>query len=311
MRHRLHTVPVARHRVPVPSRRSGERRNWVGTVAMRQLRLLGLGALTAVVTLTLVTADTAAQAPAPPADQASCPTHTVRSGDWVDRIATEYGASVEDILRLNPAITAPDFLISAGDLLVLPERRLEPGSAATRNVTLPTVALPTEAVATGAETAGGPTGLAPCPTYTVRAGDWVHQIATDHGVSVGDVLRLNPAITVPDLLITPGQMIVLFESPAPDFGVRRDVTISVDSPGTDEFGAIGATSEGASVSRTKPADASVPVDDPAAGAATVGGPAGSGDDTVRLVIVAFALGLLLGVGGTWALVQRHRYTRLG
>ena len=48
-------------------------------------------------------------------------------------------------------------------------------------------------------------------TYTVQPGDWLQAIAEKHGVSLSDILRLNPEISRTTLLIFPDQVIVLSE----------------------------------------------------------------------------------------------------
>ena len=48
-------------------------------------------------------------------------TYVVQPGDWVARIADENGVTVEDIVRLNPGVTAPDYFIHSGQVLVLRE----------------------------------------------------------------------------------------------------------------------------------------------------------------------------------------------
>lgn len=57
--------------------------------------------------------------------QASADSYIVQPGDWVARIAEENGVTVADIVRLNPEVVAPDYLIHPGQVLVLREA-LEP-----------------------------------------------------------------------------------------------------------------------------------------------------------------------------------------
>ena len=48
-------------------------------------------------------------------------TYVVQAGDWVALIAEREGVTTADIVRLNPEVTAPDYLIVPGQVLVLRE----------------------------------------------------------------------------------------------------------------------------------------------------------------------------------------------
>ena len=172
---------------------------------MRQLPLVALVMLAAIDFLMLAPASTAAQTSTPPADPTPCRTYTVQPGDWVDRIASENGFSVADLLRVNPAIAAPALLIIPGQVILLPE----PSDAAPRDAEARAAA--TGAGEPAALQATGPNG---CRTYIVQPGDWVDRIAAEHDLSVQELLRANPAIQAPNFLITPGQTILLPPSAA-------------------------------------------------------------------------------------------------
>jgi len=59
---------------------------------------------------------------------------------------------------------------------------------------------------------------APTPTtYVIRAGDTLSKIATEHGLSLDQLLVANPDITDPNL-ITEGQQIII-PAPTPEPGV--------------------------------------------------------------------------------------------
>ena len=61
-----------------------------------------------------------AAAPAPAIDP-SAKTYVVQAGDYVKLIADRHGVAIADIVRLNPEVTAPGFLIHPGQVLVLRE----------------------------------------------------------------------------------------------------------------------------------------------------------------------------------------------
>ena len=65
---------------------------------------------------------TPAAAPAPAsAIDPSAKTYVVQAGDYVKLIADRHGVAIADIVRLNPEVTAPGFLIHPGQVLVLRE----------------------------------------------------------------------------------------------------------------------------------------------------------------------------------------------
>ncbi|NLC53348.1 MAG: LysM peptidoglycan-binding domain-containing protein [Firmicutes bacterium] len=98
-----------------------------------------------------------------------CPgaTYTVMQGDTLFQIAQRFGVTLEALLAVNPQITNPD-LIFPGQVICLP----------------PTTEPP----------AGCPTGL----TYMVAPGDTLFGIAQRLGVTVEEILFLNPQIIDPN-----------------------------------------------------------------------------------------------------------------
>lgn len=100
--------------------------------------------------------------------------YTVQKGDTLWDIAQKEKTTVEELLRLNPQIQIPS-RIYPGDILRLPERKEEPEKPENK-------------------------------TVVVKAGDTLSEIALRHGLSLSEILRLNPEITNPSL-IYPGQII--------------------------------------------------------------------------------------------------------
>ena len=96
-------------------------------------------------------------------------TYTVQSGDTLYAIAQRFGITVNEILESNPEITNPS-MIYPGQEIIIPVSGRE--------------------------------------IYMVRAGDTLYRIAQRYGVSVDQILRINPDITDPSE-IYPGQIIVI------------------------------------------------------------------------------------------------------
>jgi len=94
-------------------------------------------------------------------------TYTVQAGDTLYGIARRYGVTVNEILQRNPDITDPN-QIYPGQEIIIPAAAQE--------------------------------------TYTVRAGDTLYGIARRYGVTVNEILAINPQITNPSQ-IYPGQVI--------------------------------------------------------------------------------------------------------
>ena len=270
---------------------------------MRQLPLVALVMLAAIDFLMLAPASTAAQTSTPPADPTPCRTYTVQPGDWVDRIASENGFSVADLLRVNPAIAAPALLIIPGQVILLPE----PSDAAPRDAEARAAA--TGAGEPAALQATGPNG---CRTYIVQPGDWVDRIAAEHDLSVQELLRANPAIQAPNFLITPGQTILL--PPSAALELTPAATSRPSSPETAaRIAADEAVRNAVAATQRRPDSAASdepPRDEPSPHTPAGLESAGNGGDTVLVAAVAAAGGTLLGIIATWAAARRRRYVRL-
>ncbi|MBA2132357.1 LysM peptidoglycan-binding domain-containing protein [Capillibacterium thermochitinicola] len=109
----------------------------------------------------------------------SCPgaTYTVVPGDTLFQIAQRFGVTLEALLAVNPQIVNPD-LIFPGQVICLPP------------MTQPSPPCPT--------------GL----TYMVTPGETLFDIAQRLGVSVEELLFLNPQITDPNQL-QPGELLCI------------------------------------------------------------------------------------------------------
>ncbi|MBI5035393.1 MAG: LysM peptidoglycan-binding domain-containing protein [Chloroflexi bacterium] len=165
--------------------------------------------VTATITPTLVLTPTTPVAPAvtvtptqvvvaPPTPAVTTPpttspgTYTVQWGDWLSKIANQFGVTTQQLVAANPGIN-PNF-ISPGQVLNIPSST-SPGLTPVPPTIPPT---------------GHPS------TYTVQRGDWIYALARRFGVTVAALLAANPGIH-PNLLY-PGQVLSIPSgtTPQPD-----------------------------------------------------------------------------------------------
>lgn len=118
--------------------------------------------------------------PTPSAPASAPGTYTVQWGDWLNKIAQQFGVSTQAIVDANPGLN-PN-LIYPGQVLKIPAPGTTPPSSG--GVTPPT-------------TNPG--------TYTVQRGDWIYAIARRFGVTVPALLAANPGIN-PNFVF-PGQVL--------------------------------------------------------------------------------------------------------
>ncbi len=124
---------------------------------------------------------------ATPIAVASIPgTYTVQWGDWLNKIAAQFGVSTQAIIAANPGIN-PN-MIYPGQVLKIPSSSAPAPTNAPGGTTPTPTAAPT-----------GPT------TYTVQRGDWIYAIARKFGVSVAALQAANPGVN-PNFVF-PGQVL--------------------------------------------------------------------------------------------------------
>ncbi len=110
-------------------------------------------------------------------------TYTVQLGDWLIKIANQFGVTVDDLRRANPGIN-PD-LLTPGQVLRIPSSTA-PFPAQTPGAT-------------------GPTPVPGLPTtYTVQRGDWLFAIARRFGIGVTQLQAANPGV---GNYLIPGQVL--------------------------------------------------------------------------------------------------------
>ena len=115
----------------------------------------------------------------------TCPLGTlpynINEGDTILSIALRFGTSVESLLAANPDVDP--YNLQVGQRICISERFQEPPICPTRNF------------------------------YVVRRSDTIFAIASSFGVSVDEILRINPDINPRNL--APGQIICIPLAPSP------------------------------------------------------------------------------------------------
>lgn len=188
-------------------------------------------ALTAWITLVPAAAQEATPTPV---------TYVVQRGDTLGNIASRFGISVRDLMRVNNISNAE--LIYAGQTLIIPAPTSD---APTSTLTPGSTASPTSAPTLA------PTSLSPSPTaegttYVVQRGDTLARIAARFGSSVSAILRANN-LANPDVIYV-GQRLIIpagttanpatpaptdtFNAPDVPFGYGVEVFIAGTDPGT-------------------------------------------------------------------------------
>ncbi|EFM09322.1 Peptidoglycan-binding lysin domain protein [Paenibacillus curdlanolyticus YK9] len=102
--------------------------------------------------------------------------HIVKRGDTLYLIAQKYNVSVDEILKLNPSITNAD-VIDVGMKVKIPSHGGSGGSHA-----------------------GGGNGI--MHQHVVKQGDTLWKLSKAWGVSLNDLIKANPQLTNPNVLLT-------------------------------------------------------------------------------------------------------------
>lgn len=143
-------------------------------------------------------------APTSPAVPGQATTYTVQWGDWLNKIAGQFGVSTQAIIAANPGLNP---------------NRIYPGQVI--NIPGSTAAVPTATPGATPEATTTPGTGTPPPstgptTYTVQRGDWMYAIARKFGISVAALQAANPNIN-PNF-VYPGQVLNIPAPGAPDGG---------------------------------------------------------------------------------------------
>lgn len=119
-------------------------------------------------------------------------TYTVQWGDWLNKIAQQFGVTTQAIIAANPGLNPNR--IYPGQVLNIPAPGTTPATPAPESTPVP----------------GGTTPVPSTPpsapgTYTVQRGDWFYAIARKFGISVPALLAANPGVN-PNF-VYPGQVL--------------------------------------------------------------------------------------------------------
>lgn len=126
--------------------------------------------------------------PTPVPDQIE---YVVKAGDWIFKIAREFGIDPQDIIDLNN--------LPAGSTLEVGQVLLIPASAAAPTSSAP----PAQVTTTGTPGTAVPSGT----THIVQPGEWIWQIARTYGVDPQAIIDANN-LTSP-ATIYPGQELII------------------------------------------------------------------------------------------------------
>ncbi|MDE2639571.1 MAG: LysM peptidoglycan-binding domain-containing protein [Chloroflexota bacterium] len=157
-----------------------------------------------------------------------------------------------------------------------------------------------------APTAPVPRAPATGNTYVVQPGDWVALIAASNGITVADIVRLNPEVTAPGYVIQPGQVLILREDPQPEAAVEPAPVAAAEEPAAEEAAEPEPGPEAAEAAvPAQPAPA--PAAAPAPAPQTVVQPAeealsGGGNRLVTDIaigVAGLATGIALAILGPW------------
>ena len=133
-------------------------------------------------------------------------TYEVQPGDSLSAIAATLGLTPDLLHALNPSVTSPD-LIYVGQRLTVPD-------AGVPDTAVPITTVPETTV---------PTTVAIRLTHTVQSGQSLSEIAGLYGVSVADLVNLNPSL-IPNALPVGVELVIRDDLSAPP-----DPTSSADA----------------------------------------------------------------------------------
>ena len=177
-----------------------------------------------------VPAGSASARPAPAATSqgraASGPVYVVQAGDNLTKIARQAGCTVAELLRENDLKI--DAVIRPGQSLRLPSRQAPPPAP--------------DAPAAEAPTSQRPAAPAATAAHTVQAGETIHAIARQRGVSAAALLAANPEIR--PTAMRPGQVLRLppaeaAQSPTPSS--RQEAVLISSSSGSAQAAPLAAS----------------------------------------------------------------------
>jgi LysM repeat protein len=146
--------------------------------------------------------------------------YTVKSGDYLTKIAKEFQVTLQDLLAANPDITNPS-LIHPGEKLSIPSTidvtyTVQSGDYMTKisrmfEVPLSDLINANPQIKDPSLIYPGQVLLIPSSheiVYVVEAGNSLSGIAKEYGVSIAELLKANPSITNPNLIRTGMELVI-------------------------------------------------------------------------------------------------------
>lgn len=122
--------------------------------------------------------------------------HEVRAGENLFRLSLRYGVTVNDIARASGVSNIQ--LISIGQRLTIP-------NCGTTGVYPPATSVPPN---TGGNNTGGGTVMPGSVRHVVQQNETLFQISLRYGVTVADIMAVNPHITNADLIIMTSEIVI-------------------------------------------------------------------------------------------------------
>lgn len=125
--------------------------------------------------------------------------YTIQAGDFLSKIATQFGVTIEDIVAYNEWADGVNHVLIPGAEILIPGGGTPPADPAGGTTTVPV---------TGGQTTTTAAAVATGATYTVEAGDYLAGIAEKFDTTVDAIVAAN-GWAGPDQLIYPGMEIKL------------------------------------------------------------------------------------------------------
>ncbi len=160
-------------------------------------------------------------------------THTIQPGETLTQIAARYGVTVAQVLALNPGLD-PDLLFWGFTIVIRDAASPTPSSPASAS---PAPSLP----ATPAPAPPLVTMTRARQPYVVQPGDSLSGIAARLGVTIAEILVLNPSLSA-DTLYAGTVIAVPAGAAVPTTAAAAATTTAATTPATTTAGAVTSTS---------------------------------------------------------------------
>ncbi|OZJ03225.1 hypothetical protein BZG36_03446 [Bifiguratus adelaidae] len=127
------------------------------------------------------------------ASGASCSkTYTVASGDYCDKIDTQFGITFTQLRAWNPSVNAACDNLYVGQKLCVAESTSNTPTTTTSTTTKSTSTTKTTSSTTTTSSTLKPSGTPGCTLYTIKSGDSCGNIKSRYGLSISQIYQYNP-----------------------------------------------------------------------------------------------------------------------